>query len=86
VTYVAYSFDDVQKKVNEIIAGRILVGHAVHGDLAVLKLVHPKEKIRDTALYEPFRGKYSGGRAPALKKIVEGELKVAIQNGEHDSV
>lgn len=86
VTDVALSFEDVQKKVKEIISGRILVGHAVQGDLAVLKLVHPKEKIRDTALYEPFRTKYSAGRLPALKKIVQGELNVTIQRGEHDSV
>jgi RNA exonuclease 4 len=63
-----------------------LIGHSVNGDLTILNLVIPKEKIRDTALYEPFRAKYSKGKAPALKKIVEAELKVKIQNGEHDSV
>jgi hypothetical protein len=64
----------------------VLVGHAVQGDLNVLKLSHPKDKIRDTGLYEPFRTKYSAGKMPALKKVVQGELDVSIQEGEHDPV
>ena len=73
-------------KVAEFLKERILVGHAVQGDLAVLKLSHPREMIRDTSLYEPFRGKYSAGKTPSLKKIVLGELGVTIQVAEHDSV
>jgi RNA exonuclease 4 len=82
----ALSFEDVQEKVKEIVQGRILIGHALQNDLTILKLSHPKDKIRDTSLYEPFRGKYSNGRLPSLKKMVQGELNVAIQKGEHDSV
>lgn len=77
---------EVQRQVREIIKGRVLVGHSVQGDLTVLKLTHPKDKIRDTGLYEPFRGKYSAGKIPSLKKIVKGELDVSIQVSEHDSV
>lgn len=58
----------------------------MQGDLAVLKLSHPREKIRDTSLYEPFRGTYSAGKTPSLKKVVKGELDVVIQIAEHDSV
>ena len=86
VANIAQSFDEVQKKVKELISGRILIGHSLQGDLTVLKLLHPKQKIRDTALYEPFRTKYSSGKAPALKKVVEAELNVRVQHGEHDSV
>ena len=85
-TNSAQSFEVVQNRVAELIKDRILVGHGVQGDLAILKLSHPREKIRDTALYEPFRGKYSAGKTPSLKKVVEGELGVTIQSAEHDSV
>jgi RNA exonuclease 4 len=72
--------------VAELLKDRILVGHAVKYDLAVLGLLHPREKIRDTSLYEPFRATYSAGNSPSLKKTVQGELGVNIQVAEHDSV
>ncbi|EOB05972.1 RNA exonuclease 4, partial [Anas platyrhynchos] len=48
-------FKTVQKEVADILNGRILVGHALHNDLKVLFLDHPKKKIRDTQKYKPFR-------------------------------
>ena len=83
---VALSFDVVQSKVMELLKGRALVGHALKGDLAVLKISHPKGEIRDTCSYEPFRAKYGFGKTPSLKKIVQGELGITIQTSEHDSV
>lgn len=38
----AYNFTDVQAEVSRIKLNRILVGHAVHNDLKVLKMHHPK--------------------------------------------
>ena len=70
----------------ELINGRILVGHALKGDFAALNLSHPRQALRDTSLYEPFRADYGSGRAPSLKKVVKGELGVSIQISEHDSV
>jgi RNA exonuclease 4 len=70
----------------EFLRDRILVGHGLKRDLEVLKMTHPREKIRDTSLYEAFRAKYSAGKIPSLKKIVQEELGVIIQNGEHDSI
>ena len=70
----------------ELLKDRILVGHAVKYDLAVLGLSHLRDKIRDTSLYEPFRARYSAGNSPSLKKTVQGELGVNIQVAEHDSV
>ena len=64
----------------------MLVGHAVQGDLNVLKLTYPKDKIRDTGLYEPFRTKYAAGKMPSLKKVVQGELDISVQKSEHDAV
>jgi DNA polymerase III epsilon subunit-like protein len=36
---VAKPFEEVQKKVNDMIDGRILIGHAVHHDLKVTQCV-----------------------------------------------
>ncbi|GLD57441.1 RNA exonuclease 4-like protein [Lates japonicus] len=45
----------VQREVAEILKGRIVVGHAIHNDLKILLLDHPKKKIRDTQKYKPFQ-------------------------------
>ena len=48
----AVSFQECMKAVHSLIKGKILVGHALHNDLAVLKLenIH-RANIRDTARY-----------------------------------
>ena len=51
----APSFVTVQKEVADLIQGRLLVGHALHHDLKVLFLDHPKKMIRDTSRYKPFK-------------------------------
>ncbi|VDK21442.1 unnamed protein product [Taenia asiatica] len=81
----AKSFDAVQAQVSELCKGRILVGHAIHNDLRVLMLSHPKKYIRDTSRYGPFR-KLFKGRNPSLKALSERILGVTIQYGAHDSV
>lgn len=78
-------FVKVQKEVSEILNGRILVGHAVHHDLKVLFLSHPKRRTRDTSAYRPFRAMF-GGRTPSLKALSERILGVQVQQGEHSSV
>uniref|UniRef100_A0A1E1XF96 RNA exonuclease 4 n=1 Tax=Amblyomma aureolatum TaxID=187763 RepID=A0A1E1XF96_9ACAR len=78
-------FEKVQKEVSEILNGRILVGHAVHHDLKVLFLSHPKRRIRDTSAYRPFRAMF-GSRTPSLKALSERILGVKVQQGEHSSV
>lgn len=78
-------FYKVQKEVSDLLSGRILVGHAVHHDLKVLYLSHPKRQIRDTSAYRPFRNMF-GGRTPSLKGLSERLLGVKVQEGEHSSV
>ena len=70
----------------ELIKGRVIVGHDLKRDLAVLKISHPSDDIRDSSMYEPFRAAYGSGRKPALKKVVQEELGIVIQTREHDSV
>lgn len=38
----AHNFADVQSEVSRIKFNRVLVGHALHNDLRVLKMDHPK--------------------------------------------
>ncbi|KAJ8339184.1 hypothetical protein SKAU_G00359700 [Synaphobranchus kaupii] len=75
----------VQKEVADILQGRILVGHAIHNDLKILFLDHPKKKIRDTQKYKPFKKTVQSGR-PSLKLLCEKILHVKVQQGEHSSV
>jgi RNA exonuclease 4 len=66
----AVEFSVVQKEVAEIIKDRKLVGHALHNDLKVLFLSHPKKKIRDTQRCKLFRKKYpSLGSLASLKTL-----------------
>ncbi|XP_020837636.1 RNA exonuclease 4 [Phascolarctos cinereus] len=75
----------VQKEVAELLKGRILVGHALHNDLKILLLDHPKKKIRDTQKYKPFRTQVKSGR-PSLKLLSEKILGIKIQQSEHSSI
>lgn len=76
----AKDFNIVQKKVADILKGRILVGHALRNDLKALLLTHPKKDIRDTAEYQPF---LKEGRSRALRHLAVEFLGADIQNGEH---
>ena len=78
-------FEVVQKEVADILKGRVLVGHALHNDLKVLYLSHPRHLVRDTQRYKPFRQMFSG-KLPSLKKLSNKVLSVQVQEGEHSSV
>ncbi|KAG7876292.1 hypothetical protein KL938_004683 [Ogataea parapolymorpha] len=82
----AVSFKEAQKKVSDLLDGRILVGHDVGHDLDALMLSHPRFMIRDTAKHTPFRKKYAAGKTPSLKKLSKEILGVEIQSGQHSSV
>lgn len=80
----AEKFSLVQKKVLELLRGKILVGHAVYNDLIVLGIRHPRQNVRDTTRFKKF---YSiGSGTPSLKKLTSHFLKVDIQCGEHNSI
>ena len=76
---------EVQKRVAELLKGRILVGHALRNDLHALLLTHPGYDIRDTARWEPFR-KLVKSKTPGRKRLAREILGLDIQQGEHDSV
>ncbi|XP_062192028.1 uncharacterized protein LOC133895609 [Phragmites australis] len=76
----AKEFWIVQREVAELIKGRILAGHALHNDLKVLLLSHPKKDIRDTSEYEIFRRE---GKRRSLKDLAAQVLGAKIQQNEH---
>ncbi|KAI5096401.1 RNA exonuclease 4, partial [Silurus meridionalis] len=79
------SFKTVQQEVAKILEGRILVGHAIHNDLKILLLDHPKRNTRDTQKYKPFKKIAKSGR-PSLRVLCREILNVKVQQGEHSSV
>ncbi|KAF5730733.1 exonuclease family protein [Tripterygium wilfordii] len=76
----AKDFQVAQKKVAELIHGRILVGHALRNDLKALLLSHPKNDMRDTSEYQPF---LKERHRKALRHLAAEFLGVNIQSGEH---
>ncbi|KAH9763887.1 RNA exonuclease 4 [Citrus sinensis] len=72
----AKDFPTVQKKVAELIEGRILVGHALHNDLKVLL-------IKFFFLLVVWSINTRNGRSKALRHLAAEILAVEIQNGEH---
>lgn len=83
----AIPFSAVQDQVKRIITDRIVVGHALSHDFAVLKLVHPKELIRDTskAPYAKTKALMKGNAPVSLKRLSSILLGIQIQVGEHNS-
>ncbi|EEB88970.1 hypothetical protein MPER_12993 [Moniliophthora perniciosa FA553] len=75
----AKPFDEVQKKVADLLKDRILVGHAVHNDLKARASSRRHYRITDT--FAVVRSKYV-----ALRNLVKQELDVTIQSGEHSSL
>lgn len=82
---IAFSLEEVQQKVSDLMLNRILVGHAIQNDLRALLLSHPQRDIRDTSRHPSFR-KLSKGKTPGLKKLAKEILHIDIQGGEHSSV
>ncbi|KAH8681757.1 hypothetical protein BX600DRAFT_429674 [Xylariales sp. PMI_506] len=81
----ARDFDEVQQEVAELLKGRILVGHDIRHDLAVLMLSHPTTHIRDTSRFSGFR-RYGHGPKPSLKILAKEVLGMEIQTGHHSSI
>jgi len=86
----AISQDECRVAVGKILAGKILVGHALHNDLKALALDHPRPMRRDTAAFGPFmkEGRDGKRRPRKLRDLAEEKVGLTIQaEGEaHSSV
>ena len=78
-------FQQVQKRVSDILKGKIVVGHALKNDFKALLLDHPRHLMRDTSLFKKFRNHITK-RPRSLKSLAFEYLGKAIQDGEHSSV
>ena len=78
----AITFSQCQGDVAALLARRILIGHALHSDLAALQLSHPRRLTRDTSRWKGL----CPHRPRALRVLAEEQLGVAVQSGQHDSV
>lgn len=81
----ARDFDEVRADVAALLRGRVLVGHDLKHDLAVLGLAHPATHVRDTVRFAGFR-RYGHGPKPALRVLAKEILDLDIQAGHHSSV
>ncbi|KAI0485999.1 ribonuclease H-like domain-containing protein [Xylaria cf. heliscus] len=82
----ARPFEEVQATIADLLKDRILVGHDVRHDLAVLELTHPTPQIRDTARHSSFR-RFGHGPKPALRVLAREVLGLDdFQKGKHSSV
>lgn len=81
----APTLDKVGAQVSTIIAGRNLVGFAVHNDLMALRIHHPQSLIIDMQ-QQPFIQQLMGCTQPSLKKTTARVLGRDIQNGAHSSM
>eukprot|EP00246_Nothoceros_aenigmaticus_P005289 TRINITY_DN17220_c0_g1_i1.p1 TRINITY_DN17220_c0_g1~~TRINITY_DN17220_c0_g1_i1.p1 ORF type:complete len:177 (+),score=21.42 TRINITY_DN17220_c0_g1_i1:629-1159(+) len=80
----AEKFSTVQQEVANLISGRILVGHALHNDLKVLFLSHPRKDTRDTHRFKRFWSPL--GRPQSLQLVAAQFLGASIQEGEHSPI
>lgn len=79
---------NVVERVQSILSGRIILGHALQNDLEALNISHPESHLRDSSRYPQFMRQLVCGKLKprALRHIVADELDMVIQTGEHDSI
>jgi len=65
----AIDLDACRSKVLDVLAGRVLVGHALKNDLTALGILHPWFLVRDTAKYKPFMKTRTCDGLPCPRKL-----------------
>ncbi|XP_066424024.1 interferon-stimulated 20 kDa exonuclease-like 2 [Molothrus aeneus] len=86
----AVPFRRAQQQVLQILAGKVVVGHAIHNDFKALHYCHPKALTRDTSQM-PLLNRRAGfpeNVAISLKRLTKALLNQDIQVGKsgHSSV
>ncbi|NWT03772.1 I20L2 protein, partial [Mionectes macconnelli] len=86
----AVPFHQAQRQVLRILAGKVVVGHAIHNDFKALRYSHPKALTRDTSRIPLLnrRGGFPENTAVSLKRLTKALLNQDIQVGSsgHSSV
>nr|XP_030147412.3 interferon-stimulated 20 kDa exonuclease-like 2 [Taeniopygia guttata] len=86
----AVPFRRAQREVLRLLAGKVVVGHAIHNDFKALRYCHPRALTRDTAQI-PLLNRRAGfpeNVAVSLKRLTKALLNQDIQVGKsgHSSV
>lgn len=84
----ALPFSEALSRIRQIVKDKVLVGHDLKHDFAVLEFVHPQSQTRDTSTYMPLRSlaKLATEHPPSLRNLVRNLLGEHIQQGMHCSV
>ncbi|NWZ39005.1 I20L2 protein, partial [Brachypodius atriceps] len=86
----AVPFRRAQQQVLQILAGKVVVGHAIHNDFKALRYSHPKALTRDTSQIPLLnrRGGFPENATISLKRLTKALLNQDIQVGKsgHSSV
>ncbi|NWY39630.1 I20L2 protein, partial [Sylvia atricapilla] len=86
----AVPFRTAQQQVLRILAGKVVVGHAIHNDFKALRYYHPKALTRDTSQIPLLnrRGGFPENVNISLKRLTKALLNQDIQVGKsgHSSV
>ncbi|KAG8991929.1 3'-5' exonuclease [Tulasnella sp. JGI-2019a] len=78
---------DTKKLVKTLLKDNpVLIGHTLCKDLQVLGVSHPAHLRHDVWENSAWKSKFPDVKSPGLKMLVQSELGIVIQNGEHDSV
>ncbi|TXT11110.1 hypothetical protein VHUM_01861 [Vanrija humicola] len=86
LTPIAPTVETVRAEVVALIKSKIIVGHALFNDLAVLQHRHDYEDVRDTALFYPLRermGVKTEGMYPSLRGMAKEVLGKDMHDGAH---
>jgi RNA exonuclease 4 len=79
-------FEVVQKRVQEILDGKVIIGHAIHHDFEALEIPRPEDaRIRDTCLFPALKPP-NRKQTPSLRLLCEYWLDKKVQDGAHSSV
>ncbi|NXH64311.1 I20L2 protein, partial [Rhabdornis inornatus] len=86
----AVPFRRAQREVLRVLAGKVVVGHAIHNDFKALHYSHPKALTRDTSQIPLLnrRGGFPENVSISLKRLTKALLNQDIQVGKrgHSSV
>lgn len=82
------SYGKCRAQVRKLLYGKVLIGHGIHNDLAVLNLRHAPHLLRDTSLYLPYMKDFGNGvvRSRSLRDLAREFCGLEIQEGEHCSI
>uniref|UniRef100_A0A8C4QH04 Interferon stimulated exonuclease gene 20-like 2 n=1 Tax=Eptatretus burgeri TaxID=7764 RepID=A0A8C4QH04_EPTBU len=87
---IAVPFSQARKKIEKLLQGKVVVGHALHHDFDVIHLCHPSHLIRDTSVNLLLKklAKFPIQSTASLKYLTKALLKQDIQMGTqgHSSV